>query len=201
MTLEPVLVFEAHAHRLLNSQDDGQLVSGFLHVIAWANLNHPVNHLAQAQARVVRPTLRQIIDQVKSAEMPPDRALRLLDDLPEVGFATATKLLTFLSPDRFCVLDRQVAEWLSEPWPFDWGNTTLASTAGNRALYLRWLDFCRRVADELNRLEIPVAYAKAAGSPRPSRWRPVDVERAVFAAQHEPGCSTIPGAGEATAPD
>ena len=186
-----VLTVEVRIHGLLaaglTNAQDADLLSAYVDVITWANLSHPVSHRTKAQAAIVAKR-QQILDGLRSAltqrQVAIPAALRILDGLPGVDFATATKFLMFLDPTRFPVLDSKIAHWIEnlppQPRTFTWTLELLKRGKLSSAAYQKWCVFAADVAGALNLMGSRPAYPQGAGATSPATWRPTDVERAVF---------------------
>ncbi len=186
-----VLNVEVRIHGLLvaglTNAQDGDLLDAYVDVITWANLSHPVIHSATAQAAIVA-SRQQILGALRTALLPQpisvSAALSILDGLPGVDFATATKFLMFHDPTCFPVLDSKIAHWIENLPPrartFTWTPELLKRGRASSAAYQRWCSFTADVAGALNMMGSRPAYPQGAGAPSPATWRPADVERAVF---------------------
>jgi len=106
--------------------------------------------------------------------------------LPQVGFSTAARTLSFVDPEHFCGLDPPLAlriETQAEGrWEFEWsglaGTRLSAASPQNRAGFVRWLAHLQTVAWDLNANGVPQASLHAESF---RGWRPVDVEFALAA--------------------
>ena len=97
--------------------------------------------------------------------------------LPEFGqMSFATKILMFLDPDRYPVLDLKIARATAKRSYFEplqkltVNKTSIPITRANADAYARWACWCRSIATQINAIpQSPCGYLRA-----------VDVERAVF---------------------
>jgi hypothetical protein len=186
---EEVLVVEQRIHDLLlPNADDADLLDAFIQTVTWANLNRPANHVHQAEVvRQQHPEL--IVDLMRRALHQGTRtheSLQILDEIPRVGFATATKILMFSDPIHYPVLDSKIARWIEYHIPsvFKWTGTplssALSSAESNRYEYCCWCELTREVAQAMNVAGSHPTYTPVVGEPIPEIWRASDVERAVF---------------------
>ena len=96
--------------------------------------------LVRAQFAVRARDLNAYSDSVQAAM---DRCCRL----PQVGFSTAARLLSFMDPQRFGGLDPALASRIEIDtkgrWSFEWfgpvGRRLTAASVHNRACFVRWL--------------------------------------------------------------
>ncbi len=103
-------------------------------------------------------------------------AIRFLAELPELGFAFATKICAFLAPSVCGVADSIIAERLPE-FAFSTRGGYLTNTADNRQRYDVFCRYLRTTAAKLN--SHGSAWEDMDGTR--SQWRALDVERALFA--------------------
>jgi hypothetical protein len=171
-----MLDLERHIQTILLAGDAGRLKDALSSIVYWG-----FYRMAFQPARVKDFRARVTDDQIARAAAlfphltgPGIRELRELR-LPQFSqLAFLSKLRTFLDPDRYCVLDRSLAQIPALKGEFKVGGKAIPVTAGNVSAYERWVELCGRIADTLS----------------PPR-RPVDVERGFF---HLVDCGQIAAA-------
>jgi hypothetical protein len=156
---------ERHIQTNLTGGDAGRLKDALSSILYWG-----FYRMGFQPARVKDFRARVTADQIaRAAALFPQLTgsdIRKLRDLhlPQFGQLTfLSKLRTFLDPERYCIMDRSLAQIPALKNEFKVSGKAIPVTVGNERAYQRWVDLCGRIADTLS----------------PHR-RPVDVERGFF---------------------
>lgn len=181
---------ETYIGRQLQAQDPKVVEYGLANVLYWGYANSP----GRRDHRVdrFRNNVKNIKDKIDNfiALVGSTRTPDLLDikriGLPEFGgLSFVSKVMMFLDPNRYPVLDLKIAEAFSKVAEFpplkdlvfrkraDFGSnadTCIRITRKNERVYGMWASWCRHIAASVN-----------AASSSGNSIRAVDVERAVFA--------------------
>ena len=157
-----------HHYTLFNSPDVEDKVRAYRSLLHWANkdvrqeqgevderareiatlhFDRIVDLVCQISTLLVRAQLaakqRDITAYRNCVEGAMDRSCRL----PQFGFSTAARMLSFMDPQRFGGLDPALAERIEAEtagrWAFEWfgpiGHRLTAASPHNRACFVRWL--------------------------------------------------------------
>ena len=171
---------------LLSHEDPVDVKDGLSNVLYWgyARQQGRRGHKVRTFRNMMKSTDdRRLVGFMEFVGPTPDTrvAERLLAlkklGLPEFGqMSFATKILMFLDPDRYPVLDLKIARATANKSYFaplqklTVNQTSIPVTRANAAGYARWACWCRSIATRIN--EIPQSPC--------GDLRAVDVERAVF---------------------
>lgn len=140
---------------------------GLSNVLYWGYANYGFRRTRVCKFRngVSRIQLKKVVDTMSKREsLSPSNMARC--KLPQFsGIAFVSKVLMFLDPNGYVVLDSKIAslrEVMTDSLFSDLSvSTTIRPTKSNDAVYENWCQFCIRVGQEL-------------------RVRAVDVERGIF---------------------
>ena len=155
---------------LLTSGDPAQIRFGLANVIFWGNANagyrdHRVNKFLDSVTDEQIDAFRHLLI---TFPIPFVRQIRDLRIPGYSGISFISKVVAFLDPDNFCVLDLQLVRLGANTGNGALANisytTQIPTTVANCASYLAWCDEC----SEISR----IYYG--------SRYRAVDVERGFF---------------------
>lgn len=185
MELGSVYQVELHHNRLLRG-DETSFKKGCRSVLYWGRDGPRSDGKFLGKIKEKAKSFADV--RAWASARPPVEALKVVCGLPEFKFAFGTKLLSFLFPDRYPILDAKLAadlESYGPNWQFAWqidertGGRSLKPVKFNRDVYVRWMDFTLWYANQLNRqCLLAPRYCDKSG---PEAWRPVDVERTIFA--------------------
>lgn len=187
--------------RLLQSLDDEDLIQGLISVLFWGFISDPKGGLrperALSRAKCIlygrqgaRPQDQpQIVGYLKRSrellsQMHISEALLTAMKIKFLGMSFASKVLTFMDPEKASIYDSVISVRLKKDSDEEMRNLfvdTKNSSGRDRAeqgkIYAEWCTWCSKRADELN----------SDGSrwcdwdSSEHIWRAVDVERAFFA--------------------
>lgn len=167
---ESMAEVESMIQDLLLSEDLARIKFGLANVIFWGNANagyrdHRVNQFLNSVTNEQIDAFRQLLT---AFPVPSARQIRNLKIPGYSGLSFITKVVAFLDPDNFCVLDLQIVRLGVNIFNRALANisytTQISTTVANCASYLAWCDEC----SEISR----IYYG--------SRYRVVDVERGFF---------------------
>lgn len=173
----------------LRAEDPEAVKDGLANVLYWGYANSPGlrdHRVKQFRSTVTEEELNDFI-----AMTGPKRTPGLFDikglGLPGFGgMSFVSKIMMFLDPQRYPVLDMKIAESFSQTSEFpplkdlvfrkraDFGrkaDTHIRVTRKNECVYEKWTSWCREIAASVN----------AESDSSTKSIRAVDVERAVFA--------------------
>ena len=157
-----------HHRALFNSPDIEDKVRAYRSLLHWSFDHDPqrqseVDERAREIARMHFERVVELICQINGQLVQAQFAIRGRDlaayqravegamdrccRLPQVGFSTAARLLSFVDPQRFGGLDPRLAHRIEVDtegrWSFEWfgpaGHRLTAASAHNRACFVRWL--------------------------------------------------------------
>lgn len=185
---------ERRFHRLLLSYDASQVKLGYLSIIFWGFFSGQDGIIRSQRAMgmvnlAIRHLQRSRIDsaviarRVWSARASLSKgrcgeAIASLLPLPMLGFAFASKVCAFLSPQRCGVIDSViVARYPRFGFAADRKGYVTKEMA-NRGCYQKYCVFLARRASWLNRSGAHLRWRDRDG--RRHAWRAVDVERALY---------------------
>lgn len=188
-----VSAMEVHHQRMLLSHKPEESVAGYLSVIYWGNYSSQDGRInapfARARVRRVQTGLAtkgHTAGHVQSVIGTSHRLIvahqyghaiwGLHKSLYGVGLSFASKILAFLAPEHCGVADSQIAERFPK-FDFMFDRNGVKSRLHNAHSYDDYCHYLINRAAELNRED---DNALSSGSSR-TRWRAVDVERALFA--------------------
>ena len=174
---------ETRVHELLCSSDPGAVRDGLSNVLYWGWAQAPGlrDFKVAAFRKKLQPGDRRLAGFRKLVRSMPESAtdrlwaLKLLK-LPQFSqMSFTTKILMFLDPNSYPVLDRKLAKAYAQHGGFPPLQdlkfaTSIPITVKNGTCYERWACWCRSIAVRVN---------ESSGSPRRD-LRAVDVERALF---------------------
>lgn len=109
-------------------------------------------------------------------------ALSGLNQLSRTPFAS--KIIAFMAPNKAGVYDKWICNGVNQdPYPLAIRNGVgMVSAPVMQRRYQAWCGYLQEIANLLNKNE---AWRWSCGTDKEQRWRPLDVERALFAAfQH-----------------
>lgn len=204
-----VFGLEIYLQKLLRAPSADDVVLGYLSVIYWGHYsgqrNRPTAARALGRARmayggprqhVTTPadrryrTVRDVGEECIAEEI--RRAVEMIGngsygeavglmakELPGVGFSFASKIASFIEPQRCGVIDSVLAE-KCPCFGFETREGYVANRVINRSLYTDYCKWLQRVALWLNQTGDESKW-RLNGSLH--GWRAVDVERALFAGQ------------------
>lgn len=189
---------DQHHETLLNSPHDIDNLQGLLSVVFWGNFSDRHGRflgyaLPRAQHLITgrRPrspqpdasilaALRTARGLITGPRPDPGRALQNAMEIKFLGMSFASKVLSFMAPDRTVVYDAVISQYLQSDFSPDRRMGVAVTgpwTRAKAAAYAGWCGFCAREALDLN----------AQGSRWQDwdgmryYWRAVDIERAHFA--------------------
>lgn len=163
-----MLSVESAIRRQLLSGDVDEVKDGLSNVLYWGyasqpgrqakkvyNFRHPHVFRKKFKTGVTPKQLKDVMELISDGDFLQLSAINLkaFKELPEFGLAFATKLLMFLDPNRFVVLDAQLGKLQGVR-----ANTVLASlrrrkgdgylsmTNANISTYVDWCKLCKRIA-------------------------------------------------------
>lgn len=87
----------------------------------------------------------EILNKVKNGSIPSTNELEILKGLFNNSIVGTSKLLHFITPDKFAIWDSRVYRYLTKQEPYE-------NRIGNCETYLRYLEFCNYLAS-LNEFE------------------------------------------------
>lgn len=194
-TFLSVSAMEVHFKRLLRSTNAERVLLGYLSVIYWGHYlgsgGKPNPSRAHGKVKLARSALKHkglnaqdVALLIRSAASSLSRgrpilAMKLLMQLPQFGFAFASKACTFLDASRYGVIDKVIARKYPR---FQFKLTKggyVSSAASNFVAYRRYCKILTQNAARLNYLGRSYYWQERSG--RRLRWRAIDVERALYA--------------------
>lgn len=156
-----------YLQNLLRTSDVLSLKDGLSGILYWGHYrtSYRDHRVREFRAGVADEQLQLAIETFQVLEGTGLMNLRKLA-LPEFRYmAFVTKLRTFLDPERYCILDSNVASLAPLAKRLKRQPTYIPITAQNDRAYTWWIETCRALASHLH--TEPTA-------------RPVDVERGLF---------------------
>lgn len=205
IAFQSTYALDTHINNLLSSEDCNSVVHGYLGVIFWGHysgqnmIERPQRAFGKARmayfggerARNGRnERIRGIVDigidfaaaTIRTAanflhENRYDEAMRSLQELPGIGFAFASKICAFVSPQSCGVMDSVIADKHPE-LNFTLRSGYLADTQRNRVEYQNYCHILQEKAGELN--TDPEHSMWRDRDQTLHHWRAVDVERALY---------------------
>lgn len=189
-----------HHHKtLLNSPHDIDNLHGLLSVVFWGNFSDRhgrflgfalprARHLITGRGHRAPPqpqpdilaALRAARGLITGPHPDPERALQNAMGIRFLGMSFASKVLSFMAPDRAVVYDAVISQYLQSDFSPDRRIGVAVTgpwTRGKAAAYAGWCAFCTREAMELNAL----GSRWQDWNGMRHDWRAADVERAHFA--------------------
>ena len=181
-----MLSVERATRRQLLSGDVDEVKDGLSNVLYWGyasqpgrqrkkvhNFRHPHVFRGKPKTGVTTEQLKDVMELINDINLlqPPTINQKAIKELPEFGLAFATKLLMFLDPNRFVVLDAQLGK-LHDEHPHAIftnlsrrkGDGYLSMSRANIGVYNDWCRLCERIAAHPELLQV----------------RAVDVERGIY---------------------
>jgi hypothetical protein len=157
----------------MRSQDLLRIKYGLANVLYWgyAQIPYGKKRVQNFMSKISDQQITNFRDLIADNIMPTLTAVRQCH-LPEYsGMSFISKILTFLNPDNFCVLDQQIAKLRTPGSPkflnnliFGGKETQIRITAHNEAVYNGWRNECAAISQ---------LYFQGA-------YRVVDIERGFF---------------------
>jgi len=183
---------DCHQNLLLLSEEDEQVVLGYLSTVFWGYYSGKDNakRTARAQSkvrlaigRVQEIGIVSVAQKIRAAfaNLISNRyveALRQLCGLPQLGIPFASKVCAFLIPASCGVIDKVIANnYPCFGFTVD-DNGYVKNTAGNKSNYVEYCSFLQKQANTLNSQGEQFHWKDRDGQHYP--WRAVDVERALY---------------------
>lgn len=177
---------DRHHGRLLRCGDQSAVKRGYVSAVYWGRFAsaagrrnpqraHAIATNANAAPQdVVACKIETAIEAISQGN--PSAAMAVLVNLPELGFAFATKVCAFAVPNLCGVADSVIAQRYP-CFGFVTRDTYITATQRNFLRYQSYCDFLVTKAKALNSLAC--TWFDKDGAPQ--NWRAVDVERALFA--------------------
>ncbi|MFJ2982364.1 MULTISPECIES: hypothetical protein [unclassified Pseudomonas] len=196
---------EAHHARLLCSAEDDEVLLGYLSTLFWGHYagaagrttanralsrvqlalvgssferngktcQRPgINHFGRGKAVALIRKAKRLLDERQYGE-----GVKLLCDLPQLGFAFASKVAAFLAPETCGVIDSVIAE--KHPhYGFKLRAGYVSDVKENVARYQAYCQALCSEADKQNQLGKSAYWQERNGELR--AWRAVDIERALY---------------------
>lgn len=177
---------EALIRAQLMSENRNEVKDGLSNVLYWGYVRqgYGSHRVRRFRDEVTDDQLEAFVECVRRSAGVGVEELRRLE-LPQFsGMSFVSKILMFMCPDRFPVLDLKIARFARvEPvQPLDRPSglsallnlklypTSIGLTRSNMRAYLEWADWCCEMADAVNRLNPPLG----------GTLRAVDIERGIF---------------------
>ena len=165
-----MVVLEGVISGMLLSPQQEQTKHGLANVIYWgnANIGYQSHRVNQFLKNITAAQLQQFQGMVANGNIPTLRQIKNIR-MPEYsGISFISKIVTFLSPVQYCVLDLKLASLGKVPGVKAIHNlkvtTQVGVTANNSEAYYQWCNECQTISNQY--------YA--------GRYRVVDVERGFF---------------------
>lgn len=183
---------DSHQNGLLTSSNDEECVLGYLSTIFWGRysgknrrerpgwaqdkVRRALTAIRKQEFPLVAHTIRSALAELKAGQYA--EALQWLGYLPQLGIPFASKVCTFLIPEKCGVIDSVMAERYPR-FGFSLTNSGyVKDTPDNRRLYGNYCAFLQNEAEALNRLGEEFEWVDRDGIRCP--WRAVDIERALY---------------------
>lgn len=189
-----VTAMEHHFQRLFRSNEPLRVQLAYLSVIYWGHYlgrsGKPNPNRAYSKVELAMQGLHakglepaQVASLIRAAQSllrrgRPAPAMILLMQLPQLGFAFASKICAFLDSQLYGVIDGVIARKYPRLQFHRTKDGYVSNALCNHAAYRRYCQFLTRTAARLNALGISYRWRERSGSRR--RWRAVDVERALY---------------------
>jgi len=190
-----------HGH-LLNSPHPQEVLAGLASVVYWGFFSGADGLLRDGRARTrakwflkgrsggstIDPShVFKVVAAARQwlARRQPGRALREISRLKELGqVAFASKVVTFLDPELAAVYDSRIAQTTKEYAALrslQMNPNQGGVTGPKQERYKRWCNYCLEIATHLNQgIVAGRSWHWTDWDQTRHRWRPVDVERALF---------------------
>ncbi len=175
---------EKYIGDLLHSNKRKDVINGLLNVLYWGYFKYKgraYNNINKFRKNIDRKKLHEFIQLVKQIKTSKNNIgtisteqFILKIEIPQFRMSFTSKILMFLDPKFYPVLDAKIANYImnlcSSPLQGLKFPSTIEINKKNACVYESWACWCREIADEVN---------KIPDSPRDD-IRAVDVERALF---------------------
>ena len=175
---------------LLNSRIRTNKVAGALSVIFWGHISGKKAKLnpPYAMAKVKRAVTSSRFCSVRIASYVSEAARLIrrkkygeavlrLTNVPQLGFAFASKVCAFISGENCGVIDSVIVKKYSH-FGFHTRSGFVTKSQWNAAAYDRYCRYLQKSADSLNRAGVKLRWRDREG--KTYLWRAVDVERALY---------------------
>ena len=163
--LEPII------HNMLISKKQQQVKYGLANIIYWGNANagYQKNRTYKFLNNVTPAQLRDFQSIVANPKMLSLQAIKKIGMPQYSGISFISKILMFLNPKQYCVLDLLIAKLANHSGTKAINNlknypTQLPITNHNCKIYCQWCDECQKISDKY--------YS--------GKYRVVDIERGFF---------------------
>ena len=162
---------EAIILKMLISHNQQQVRYGLANIIYWGNANagYQKNRTCKFLMNVTAAQLRTFQSIVVSKKMLSLRAIKKIGMPQYSGISFISKILMFLNPNQYCVLDLRIADLANQSGTKAIHNlkinkTQLPVTTRNCKIYDQWCDECQKISNQY--------YS--------GKYRAVDIERGFF---------------------
>ena len=161
---------ETIIHNMLTSHKQQQVKYGLANIIYWGNAKHGCKKYRTCQFlnKVTPAQLRDFQSIVANQKMLSLRAIKKVDMHWYSGISFISKILMFLNPKQYCVLDSQIAKLANHSGTKAIYNlkinTQLPVTVHNCEIYDEWCNECQEISNQY--------YS--------GKYRVVDIERGFF---------------------
>ena len=186
-----MLYVEQYIRKLLQSTKPQNVKNGLANVLYWGYANQKgrrkdrVIQFIGTKSAELDPKIDEFVTLVQASlikgKIPTGKGAEILKEIAKLklpqfgkGMSFVSKILMFLDPEHYPVLDSKIAKtYANQPSFPPLENLTLymTITSNNACTYETWACWCRKIADEVNRIPKFPCYNNRA----------VDVERALFA--------------------
>lgn len=170
---------ETIIHNMLTSKKQQQVKYGLANIIYWGNANagYQKNRTCKFLNNVTAAQLQKFQIIVANQKMLSLRAIKKIGMPQYSGISFISKILMFLDPQQYCVLDRQIAKLANHSGTKAIHNlkinTQLPVTIHNCKIYDQWCNECQKISNQY--------YS--------GKYRVVDIERGFFELIQKKGLS------------
>ena len=170
---------EAIILKMLISPEQQQVKYGLANIIYWGNANadYKKYRTCQFYNNVTAAQLQKFQSTVVNQKMFDLRAIKKIGMPQYSGISFISKILMFLDPQQYCVLDRQIAKLANHSGTKAIHNlkinTQLPVTIHNCKIYDQWCNECQKISNQY--------YS--------GKYRVVDIERGFFELIQKKGLS------------
>ena len=191
--LDSVIELDSYHYQLLRSDQDREVLNGYLSVLYWGFYSGQDGKLRGPRAKgLVNKAMRKlsetnapevfVADLVRGAtefidSRRPGLAVLLLTNLPQMQFSFASKVAAFLNPVLCGVSDSIIASGFPG-FGFVAKDNSVEARLDVSPAYDRYCAFLERIAGQVNDLGSDFQWTDRDSSRH--QWRAIDVERALF---------------------
>ena len=162
---------EAIILNMLTSQKQQQVKYGLANIIYWGNANagYQKNRTCKFLNNMTAAQLQKFQSIVANRKMPSLQEIKKIDMPQYSGISFISKILMFLGPKQYCVLDFSIAKLANHSGTkaiYNLKNyaTQLPVTTHNCKIYYQWCNECQKISNQY--------YS--------GKYRVVDIERGFF---------------------